>query len=391
MKIVQINATCGFGSTGKICLAISNLLNEKSIENHIFYSISSSNYNNSKKYIGNTYRKTQALFSRIFGNYGFNSKRSTKKLISELEKIKPDIIHLHNVHSNDCNIELLFDYIRKNNIKLIITMHDCWMFTGYCTHFDMIGCEKWKSGCVNCPQKKQYSWFFDRSQYLYEKKKEIFKNLDLTITTPSMWLKGLIKESFLKDYPVIIVNNGIDLNIFKFTDSDFRKKYNCEEKHLLLSVSYGWSRRKGIDIFIELSKRLPDKYQIVLVGTNDEIDKLLPDNIISIHKTNNQIELAKIYSACDLYVNPSREETYPTVNMESLACGTPVLTFKTGGSPEIIDEKTGYVVEKNDIDEMEGQIIRICENSVFSRQDCIEKAKGFNQEDRFKEYINLYE
>ncbi len=391
MKIVQINATCNSGSTGKICYAISQLLNEKRIENYILYSLGISDYEQGIKYTNEKYLKRQALKSRIFGNYGFNSKCSTKKLISELEKIKPDIIHLHNIHSNDVNLKMLFDYIRENKIKTYWTFHDCWAFTGYCVHFDIVSCEKWKSGCVGCPQKKQYSWFFDKSKKLYQRKKELIKDIDLTIVTPSCWLADLVKKSFFKDCDIKVINNGIDLETFKPRESDFRKQYSLEDKYILLGVAFGWGNKKGLDVFLELSRRLPDKYQIVLVGTNDETDKCLPDNIISIHKTNNQTELAKIYSSADLFVNPTREENYPTVNMESLACGTPVLTFKTGGSPEIIDEKTGYVVEKNDVDEMEKQIIRICENGVFSRQDCVEKAKEFNQEDRFKEYINLYE
>ncbi len=391
MKIVQINATCNSGSTGKICYAISQLLNEKRIENYILYSLGISDYEQGIKYTNEKYLKRQALKSRIFGNYGFNSKCSTKKLISELEKIKPDIIHLHNIHSNDVNLKMLFDYIRENKIKTYWTFHDCWAFTGYCVYFDIVSCEKWKSGCVGCPQKKQYSWFFDKSKKLYQRKKELIKDIDLTIVTPSCWLADLVKKSFFKDCDIKVINNGIDLETFKPRESDFRKQYSLEDKYILLGVAFGWGNKKGLDVFLELSRRLPDKYQIVLVGTNDETDKCLPDNIISIHKTNNQTELAKIYSSADLFVNPTREENYPTVNMESLACGTPVLTFKTGGSPEIIDEKTGYVVEKNDVDEMEKQIIRICENGVFSRQDCVEKAKEFNQEDRFKEYINLYE
>ncbi|MBQ7789421.1 MAG: glycosyltransferase [Clostridia bacterium] len=391
MKIVQINATCNSGSTGKICYAISQLLNEKGIENYILYSLGISDYEQGIKYTNEKYLKRQALKSRIFGNYGFNSKGSTKKLISELEKTKPDIIHLHNIHSNDVNLKMLFDYIRDNKIKTYWTFHDCWSFTGYCVYFDIVSCEKWKKGCLGCPQKKQYSWFFDKSKKLYQRKKELIKDIDLTIVTPSCWLADLVKKSFFKDCDIKVINNGIDLETFKPRESDFRKQYSLEDKYILLGVAFGWGNKKGLDVFLELSRRLPDKYQIVLVGTNDETDKCLPDNIISIHKTNNQTELAEIYSSADLFVNPTREENYPTVNMESLACGTPVLTFKTGGSPEIIDEKTGYVVEKNDVDEMEKQIIRICENGVFSRQDCIEKAKEFNQEDRFKEYINLYE
>lgn len=390
MKILQINSVCGKGSTGKICLAVSQLLNEKGIENYILYSGGNSNYAQGIKYQGAFYSKIQALKSRIFGNYGFNSACSTRRLIREIEKIDPDIIHLHNIHAHNCNLSILFKYLKRTNKKLFWTFHDCWAFTGYCPHFDMIGCDKWQSECGKCLQKKYYSWFFDKSKQLFNKKKKLFSGLDLTIITPSKWLVGLVKQSFLKDYPVKVINNGIDLNIFKPTQSDFREKYNLKGRFILLGVAFGWGERKGLDVFIELSKRIDEKFQIVLVGTDDKVDKLLPKNIISIHRTQNQTELAEIYTAADLFVNPTREENYPTVNMESIACGTPVITFNTGGSPEIIDESCGIVVPKNDIDRLEKEILRIFVDRPFSVENCTKKAKQFNKDDKFKDYMELY-
>lgn len=392
MIIAQINATCGVGSTGKICVSVSELLSKKGIENYIFYSAGSSDYPLGIKYSNEKAVKFQTLVSRIFGNYGFESKCITEKLIKELEKIKPDIIHIHNIHSHNCNLKMLFSYIRKNSIKVYWTFHDCWAFTGYCPHFDMIGCDKWKTGCYNCPQRKRYSWFFDRSAYLYNKKMAAIKDVNLTIITPSEWLASLVKESFFKDFPVKVINNGIDLNIFKPTENDFREKYALENKYIVLGVAFGWGERKGLDVFCELAKRLDgEKYKIILVGTNDNIDKLLPENIISIHRTANQTELAEIYTAADILVNPTREENYPTVNMESVACGTPVLTFNTGGSPEMLDETCGAVVEKNDIDGMYSEIIRICETQPYSKDDCLKRAESFDKNEKFKEYIKLYE
>ncbi len=390
MKIVQINATCNKGSTGKICYAISQLLNKRGIDNYILYSLGNSDYEQGIKYTSEKYLKRQALKSRVFGNYGFNSKSSTKKLISELEKIKPDIIHLHNIHSNDVNLEMLFDYIRENKIKTYWTFHDCWAFTGYCPHFDMIGCNKWEDGCEKCPQRKQYSWFFDKSKKLYQRKKELIKDIDLTIITPSSWLAGLVRKSFFKDCEIKVIHNGIDLEIFKPTESDFRKQYSLEDKYILLGVAFGWGEKKGLDVFLELSKRLPDKYQIVLVGTNDEIDKLLPDNIISIHKTSNQTELAKIYSSADLFVNPTREEVLGLVNIEALACGTPVIAFETGGVPECISSKCGRVAPKNDINAIEKEIIDICQERPFTTEECRVQAESFEKNKKFNEYLNLY-
>ena len=391
MKIVQVNVTCGQGSTGKICVAVSELLNEKGIENYILYSQGNSDYKNGIKFVGSRwYIKLQALKSRVLGNYGFNSKSATKNLIKEIRKINPDIVHLHNIHSHDCNLDVLFKFLKQSKIKLYWTFHDCWALTGYCPYYDMIVCDKWKTECHSCPQRKEYSWLFDRSCTLHRRKKALFEGLDLTIITPSQWLADQVKQSFLKDYPVKVINNGIDLSIFKPTESDFRKKYNIENKCILLGVAFGWGRRKGLDVFIDLAKRLDEKFQIVLVGTDDNTDKLLPDNIISIHRTQNQQELAEIYTAADVFVNPTREENYPTVNMEALACGKPIITFNTGGSPEILDETCGIVVPKNDIDAMFEKINEIQRQKNFSKEACLEKAKSFNMKDKFVEYVNLY-
>ncbi|MBQ3596282.1 MAG: glycosyltransferase [Clostridia bacterium] len=390
MKIVQVNVTCGKGSTGKICLAVSQLLNQKGIENYILYSSGTTDYPQAIKYQDTPYAKRQALKSRVFGNYGFNSTRSTKKLISEIEKINPDVIHLHNIHSHNCNLEVFFKYLKTANKKVFWTFHDCWPVTGYCPNFDMVGCEKWKTECSKCVQRKEYSWFFDKSKKLHDKKKKLFSGVDMTIVTPSKWIASVVKQSFLKDYPVKVIYNGIDLDIFKPTPSDFRNKYNLEDKFIILGVAFDWSVRKGIDVFVELSKRLDQRFKIVLVGTNVNIDKQLPSNILSIHKTQNQSELAQIYSACDVFVNPTREEALGLTNIEANACGTPVITFNTGGSPECVDKDSGIVVAKNDIDAIEKQVISLCENNTFSKENCINKAKEFDKNQKFREYIDLY-
>jgi glycosyltransferase involved in cell wall biosynthesis len=228
---------------------------------------------------------------------------------------------------------------------------------------------------------------------MHNRKKALFSGLDMTIVTPSQWLADLVKQSFLKDYPVKVIHNGIDLSVFRPTPSNFREKYGiARDKKILLGVAFGWGARKGLDVFIDLAHRLdPDHYQIVLVGTDENTDKQLPENIISIHRTQNQAELAEVYTAADLFVNPTREENYPTVNMEALACGTPVLTFRTGGSPEILDETCGAVVACDDVDAMEREIIRICAEAPYSEAACLKRAEGFDHNQRFEEYIHLYE
>lgn len=390
MKVVQLNITCGSGSTGKICVAVSKLLTEQGVENYILYSSGTSDYPLGIRYMSPVEVKLQALLSRIFGNYGFNSIAATRRIIAQLEKIQPDIVHLHNLHGHNCNLELLFSYLREKRIKIYWTFHDCWAFTGYCPYYDMQGCEQWKTGCKKCPERRKYSWFFDRSSFLYEKKKKILNDLDLTIITPSQWLADQIKQSFLNKYEVQIIHNGIDLSVFYPQESDFRVKYKCEDKYILLGVAFDWGRRKGLDVFQKLAERLDDRFQIVLVGTNDEIDKILPENIISIHRTRDQKELAQIYTAADLFVNPTREENYPTVNMEAIACGTPVVSFDTGGSGEILDEACGITVGKDKIEELLREIRRISEARPFTKDNCLMRAKNFDMKARFREYIKLY-
>lgn len=393
MKVVQINAISGRGSTGKICEAIGEKLSEKGIENYILYSLGESQYPGAIKCGREKEIYFQTVKSHLFGNYGFNSYCETKRILLELEKINPDLVHLHNIHGHDCNLKMLFDYLRRKKMKVVWTFHDCWAFTAYCTYFSFVGCEKWIKGCNCCPQRKEYSCFFDRSKKLYQQKKKLFCGVGLTIVTPSNWLANLIQQSYLKECRVKVINNGIDLNVFQPTTSDFRRRYEItSDRKIVLGIAFDWEIRKGLDVFIELSEQLPfELYQIVLVGTDDVIDRKLSNNIISIHRTKNQLELAEIYSAADVFVNPTREDNYPTVNMEALACGTPVLTFRTGGSPEMVDENCGSIVDCDDVEMLRNEIIRICEKKPYSKEACVNKAKEFDQNERFKEYLNLYE
>lgn len=390
MKVVQINSVFGRGSTGKICLGIAEKLQENGIENRVLYSGIGVENLLGMKYTDNRYVKLNAFKSRILGNFGFNSIRETKDLLAMLEDISPEIVHIHNIHSHNCHFEMLLSYLREKHIKTVYTFHDCWGFTGYCTYFGVIKCEQWKIHCENCPQRQQYSWFFDQSAVLYEKKKAAFYGLDLTIVTPSKWLANIVSESFLADRPLKTIYNGIDLNIFRPTIMSINKFCKKEREKIVLGVADVWEYRKGLDVFIKLSKKLPENYRIILTGTTKDDDKLLPDNIISIHRTNNQHELAALYTFADVFVNPTREEVLGLTNIEANACGTPVVTFRTGGSPECIDETSGSIVECDDVDALEKEIIRICETHPYSQEDCIKRAKAFDQHDRFMEYVELY-
>lgn len=401
MKIAQINIL-PYGSTGRIMLQLAEVSREMghSVKTFTPVRFLRKSKDNKITISDHSYWGTrlEAAFhyyvGTLLGINGLLSIRGTRQLIAELERFHPDIIHLHNIHMYCINLPMLFRYIKKNSIRVVWTLHDCWSFTGHCPYFTIEKCERWKTECHNCPQPQVYpKMYLDTSRIMYNMKKKWFCGVnDLTIVTPSKWLAGLVKQSFLKNYPVKVINNGIDLNIFKPTTSNFRKKYGIQKgKYIILGVAFGWGERKGLDVFIELAQRLDSHYQIVLVGTDDRIDELLPSNIISIHQTTNQVELAQIYSAADLLLNPTREENYPTVNMESVACGTPVLTFDTGGSGEMLDSTCGRVCHIKDLDFIESEIKSIALQRPFSEEACVHKAQEYSMFDKFKEYVKLYE
>ncbi len=403
MKIVEINAVHS-GSTGKIMFGIADELRKNG---HEVWTFSAYYYQREKKaefpvieghtYFGNCFENMIHLrSSQLTGFHGCFSYFGTRKLLKKIDCITPDVIHLHNLHNWMINIPMLFKYIKKKKIKVIWTLHDCWSMTGQCPYFSLIKCDKWKEGCHDCPQIHVYPQaFVDRTKTMWKLKKSWFTGIkDMTIVTPSKWLANIVKQSYLKNYTCKVINNGIDVSIFHEHNSDFRESIKVEEdnwKYLLLGVAFDWGKRKGLDIFIELANQLPKEYKIVLVGTSDEIDEILPKQIISIHRTNNQKELADIYAAGDVFINPTREDNYPTVNMEALACGTPVITFNTGGSPEIIDKSCGICVEQEDMDGLIQAIIQVCEQNKISRCACIKKGKMFDQKLRFAEYIRLIE
>lgn len=390
MKVVQINSVCGSGSTGKICVSISESLTANGIENYVLYAADGCRYPLSESYMSVSEVRMQALKAKAFGNYGFYSKAATKRLIAKLEEISPDIVQLHNLHGHNVHLGMLFSYFKERKIKIFWTFHDCWAFTAYCMYFDTVQCNRWQSGCENCPQRKKYSWFFDKSHSLYEKKKELFSGLDMTIITPSHWLAELTKKSFLGNYPIEVIHNGIDLTLFSPQPSDFREKYGIsKDQKILLGVANKWEFRKGLDVFLCLAEKLDKtKFKIVLVGTNDAVDKKIPSEILSIHRTANQKELAEIYSAADFFVNPTREDNFPTVNIEALACGTPVITFDIGGSPEALDKESGMVINQDDFEEL--RCVIEDENISLTSNACLKRASEFNQIDKFREYIDLY-
>ena len=397
MKVYFINTVCGVGSTGKITTALLRLLKEQGHQGRIAYGFGeakSVDPGEAYRIVSRQQYYAHNLLSRLTDREGLFSTGATKRLVADIRRYDPDVIHLHNLHGHYLNYEVLFRYLAEAGKRVVWTLHDCWAMTGHCTHFMAVGCEQWKTGCARCTQLRQYPACYTRGnvQRNYQKKKAAFSGVEnMTLVTPSHWMADAAQESFLHRFPVHVIHNGIDLSVFRPAESHFRKKYHCEDKIVLLGVAFEWGSRKGLDVFIELAKRLDDRYKIVLVGTNDAIDRELPESILSIHRTQNQQELAEIYTAADLLVNPTREEAFGLVNAEALACGTPVVTFRAGGSPEVIDESCGAVVDCGDVDTLEKEIRRIGAEHPFPADACIRRAAAFDANARFKEYIRLYE
>lgn len=395
MKVLQINSVCGIGSTGRIATHISSKLKSKGHESYIAYGRGIAKDENNAIKIGSKLDNyTHVTKTRLLDQHGYGSIIATRKFVQRIKEIDPDIIHLHNIHGYYINIEILFKYLREANKPVIWTLHDCWAFTGHCVHFEYVDCNKWKTGCYMCPQKMEYpaSFLFDNSKLNYIKKRELFSSLEnMHIVTPSNWLTNLVGQSFLGHYPVKTINNGIDVNVFKPNKGDFRENYNIGDKFIVLGVAR-WDKRKGLDYFIRLSEQLGNEYQVVIVGLTEQQKNILPDTIIGIKQTNNIQELVELYSEADVFVNPTLEDNFPTTNIEAMACGTPVITFNTGGSIESIDENTGIIIEKGNFEKLLSAVKKI-KNSDFDYEDaCINRVKeNFVSENKFLEYIKLYE
>lgn len=391
MRVLQINALYSSGSTGFIVKKISETVDDNKGLSFVAHSFGKKEKNKKIQRFSNKFLiKVNSLLAHFFGNYGFEDIVGTKQLIRIIKTTKPDIVHFHNIHSHDVNIDILFKYLNKTNIKIIWTFHDCWAFTGYCTHFDYIQCNKWKTSCHNCPIKREFSFFFDQSNNLFKKKRDILLRSNFTIVVPSFWLQSVVAQSCLSNKPIRVINNGIDLSIFKpMNCNDFETQ---SQKKIILFVAYKFTERKGIKDIIYISDNIDhSKYLIMLIGSVPKrYLQLLNQNIIHIDKTNDRKELARYYSEAYVFVNTTYEDTFPTVNIESIACGTPIITYDTGGSSEIVSKNVGFVVKKGNMDAI---LKLINENAVdtIKRSDCVQESKKYDQNNKFYEYYKLYE
>ena len=294
-----------------------------------------------------------ALLSRIDGKAGFHSKRITRRLLKKLDEINPDVMHLHILIGYYLNVEMLFEWLAKHRCKVLWTLHDCWAFTGHCIHFAYAGCDQWRTHCgasKGCPQTNTYPESFSKSSVVsnFEKKRRLFTMLPperMTLIAPSQWLADLAKQSFLGKYEICVRYNEIDKEVFKPTPSNIRERIGVDNRFMILGVASKWSEHKGLSDFLALANDLDcNIYAVAVVGVNDKQSRDAPANLITLPRTKNATELAKLYSAADVFFNPTVEDNYPTVNLEAEACGTDVVTYDTGGCRETIFRSGSYVV-----------------------------------------------
>ena len=403
-KLLQINPVIRTNtSTGRIMQEIGELAMANGWESYVAYSGGRDGVKPCRSKLmpvgGKLDVAFHGLWTRFTDRHGLASWFATKKFISEIKELKPDVIHIHNIHGYFLNYRMLFEYLKEADIPVIWTVHDCWLYTGHCYYYSSIGCDKWMSGCGNCPQRTAFpaSWFIDRSKQNLKDKSEAFNSIKdkLTIVPVSEWIRGEMSRSILQNCHYQVIHNGIDLNIFDVQPDDkaVREKYGLGDKHIILGLASIWSKEKGWDDFMELSKMLNGDEVIVMVGVTEEQQKRLPENVVGIRRTENVRQLAELYSAAVAFVNPTWQDNYPTVNLESIACGTPVVTYRTGGSIEAVTEKTGYVVEQGDVKGLLEAVREIeRKGNLEYKADCRAHAlANFRKEDRYADYLKLYE
>lgn len=394
MKILQINTIINSGSTGRIAEDIGKVFLANGHDSFIAHGRRTRSSASHRVQIGDKSDIfLHAMKSLFLDRHGFGSKHATRSLVAKIDSINPDIIGLHNLHGYYLNVEILFSYLKEKQVPVIWTLHDCWPFTGHCAHFDFVGCKKWQTHCERCPLTKRYpkSLGYDNSWKNFEDKRRIFTGLrNLTIVTPSQWLKRQVAQSFLNEYRKEVIPNGVDLGVFKILPSERNGK---EGEKIILGVASVWDRIKGLTDFIKLRQILSGDYKIVLIGLSKAQIKSLPAGVTGLERTENVEELVRWYNRADVFVNPTYVDNFPTTNLEALACGTPVITYNTGGSPEALDEHTGCVIPKGDVGGIASAIDSIVANCmIYNKASCRKRAElFFNKTERFKEYFDLYQ
>lgn len=391
-KLLIINITCNQGSTGKISEQVGLMMKKRGWDVYLAHGARRVNPSELETIPFSSVKGEylHALKSLLFDADGLGSIKATKQLVESIKEIKPDVIQIHNLHGYYINYQILFEYLNSTSIPIVMTLHDCWSFTGHCVHFELVCCDKWKTGCFDCVLRNKSpkrSLLLDESKRNYVLKKKLFSsNPKLHIVAVSDWISGLVCQSFLKNNPLYTIHNGIDLSKFK------PSRFKSEGKFRVLAVSNVWHKDKGLFDIYKLRQLLPEEdYSITLVGLSKKQIKALPTGIVGITSTANQQELVDLYSESNVLINPTYADTYPTINLEAIACGTPVVTYKTGGSPESVSEGTGIVVNQGDIEGM-AVAIESLKKKPLSSEGCRKYAiENFDKDKCFLSYVRLYE
>lgn len=394
LKVLQISTVCGSGSVGRIVVDLYQMLERNGDQGLIAYGRRKAPEGVRAFRFGSDGDMILHVLSTFFrGEHGFASGRQTKGLITRIRAWEPDVIHLHNIHGFVLQVELLFRYLKEAGKPVVWTLHDCWPYTGHCAFYDFNGCAGWKEGCQGCLEYRRtypYALFRNRTEENYRRKRSAFTGVpNLTLVTPSRWLAGEVRQSFLADYPVMVIPNGIDTETFHPVESELRQELRLCGKFVILGVANVWERRKGLSYFLELAEKLPDSCQIILIGLSKKQLRGLPKNILGLERTSSAEELAAYYSMADVFVNATLEDNFPTTNLEALACGTPVITFDTGGSPESLDDSCGRIVPKGDLEALLEEILEE-QREPKASEACVKRAGRYRREDRFWEYMTLY-
>ena len=398
-SLLQINATLNWGSTGRIAEQIALLAEKQGWSCYIAHGARYANVSHIMSFqIGSrTDNYLHAMKSTLLGMHGLGSSLATKRLIKIIQEIEPDIIHLHNIHGYYLNYKILFKYLKKSNIPVVWTFHDCWAMTGQCTHFASVGCEKWRcgNGCNHCPLlRTAYKTYCDRTKKNWLLKKQVFGSIDnLTIVPVSHWLESVVRESYLKDKHIRTIYNGVDTNVFHPIPLEelSLNKYDIEKTKYVMAAATDWSDKKGLSDYCKLAALMPQNTQIVLVGLEEEqCQEVKKYEVTGIKRTNNVEELVNLYNGASVVMNLSYEETFGLTTVEGFACGVPSIVYRATASPELVTPETGIIVEPGDIEGVAKAVEEIISKEKPVKT-CRERAvQFFNKEDRFQEYIDLY-
>ena len=396
MRAAFVNSIIGTGSTGRIVYQLSKI---PGVQGRIYYGRKENHTDADAfrvtKFMGNA---EHAVFTFLSDRQGFCNTEETERMVENLKAFRPDLIHLHNLHGYYLNVEVLFHYLKTIDTPVIWTMHDCWAFTGHCAHFQYVGCERWKTECAHCPGLSQYpvTWNGAHVTRNYEQKKALFNSLkpgQMTIVTPSIWLREQVKQSFLKDQRIIQISNGIDLACFHPETSAFRSSHSMEGDFVMLAVANPWTREKGLADLQKLAGMLKQNQKLIIVGTTKKQASRFHDlsQVLCIPHTESVQELVQIYSAADVLLNTTYQDTFPTVNIEAQACGCPVITYQTGGSTEMLTKKTGIVVERGNPDALNDAVQALASGKiVLKRSDCMIHAQRYSKDAMLGAYRSLY-